>query len=219
MVGRALVLFFGLMISAGLVARADRREPVPSRQKLEQFPMTMDGWQGAKELPFTKNVLDALGVDDYITRVYFNPQREGVGLYIGYYQSQRQGDTMHSPLSCLPGAGWEPMSKSDLQLSVASRPGGPARDININRYLIQKGIEKQLVLYWYHAHDRVVASEYWGKIYTVVDAMRMNRTDAAMVRVISPISARDLQAETASEHSAVQFVQAVFPSLSRHLPD
>jgi EpsI family protein len=217
MVGRALVLFFFLMISAGLVARADRAEPVPPRQKLEQFPMTLDGWQGAKELPFTKNVLDALGVDDYLTRIYFTPQKEGVGLYIGYYQSQRQGDTMHSPLSCLPGAGWEPLSKSDLQLSVASRPGGPARDININRYLIQKGIEKQLVLYWYQAHDRVVASEYWGKFYLVADAMRLNRTDGALVRVIAPMTGNG-DSESGAEEIAVRFVKTLFPLLSNYLP-
>jgi len=217
MVGRALVLFFFLMISAGLVARADRAEPVPPRQKLEQFPMTLDGWQGAKELPFTKNVLDALGVDDYLTRIYFTPQKEGVGLYIGYYQSQRQGDTMHSPLSCLPGAGWEPLSKSDLPLSVASRPGGPARDININRYLIQKGIEKQLVLYWYQAHDRVVASEYWGKFYLVADAMRLNRTDGALVRVIAPMTGNG-DSESGAEEIAVRFVKTLFPLLSNYLP-
>src|SRR5262245_29154718 len=217
MVGRALVLFFGLMISAGLVARADRAERVPPRQKLEQFPMTMDGWEGAKDLPFAKNVLDVLGVDDYLTRVYVTPQKEGVGLYIGYYQSQRQGDTMHSPLSCLPGAGWEPLSKSDLQLSVASRPGGPPRDIDINRYLIQKGIEKQLVLYWYHAHDRVVASEYWGKFYLIADAVRMNRTDGALVRVIAPMTG-DENSERSAESLAVRFVKTMFPLLSNYLP-
>src|SRR5262245_55486295 len=126
MVGRALLLFVCLVISAGIVARADRAERVPPRQTFERFPMTLDDWQGVKQLPFTKSVLDALGVDDYLTRLYFNSQKEGVGLYIGYYQSQRQGDTMHSPLSCLPGAGWEPLSRSDLRLAVASSPGGPA---------------------------------------------------------------------------------------------
>src|SRR5262245_57986617 len=217
MVGRALVLFFGLVISAGIVARADRAEPVPPRETLERFPMTLDDWQGAKELPFTKSILDALGVDDYLTRVYFTPQKEGVGLYIGYYQSQRQGDSMHSPLNCLPGAGWEPLSKSDLQLSVPSRSGGPARDININRYLIQKGIDKQLVLYWYHAHDRVVASEYWGKFYLIADALRLNRTDGALVRVITPLTGKE-NSERSAEAIAVRFVKTIFPLLSNFLP-
>ena len=164
MVKRALLLFVCLLVSAGVVARADRAEPVPIRQTLEQFPMAIGEWRGVREPPFAKDILAVLGVNDYLTRAYFTPDRAGVGLYIGYYQSQRQGDTMHSPLSCLPGAGWEPLSKAALRVNVDSSPGGPPRDIEINRYLIRKGLDKQLVLYWYEAHNRVVASEVPGQV-------------------------------------------------------
>jgi EpsI family protein len=217
MVKRALLLFVCLLVSAGVVARADRAEPIPIRQTLKQFPMAIGEWRGVQEPPFSKDILAVLGVNDYLTRAYFTPDRAGVGLYIGYYQSQRQGDTMHSPLSCLPGAGWEPLSKAALRVNVDSSPGGPPRDIEINRYLIQKGLDKQLVLYWYQAHNRVVASEYWGKFYLIADAVRMNRTDGSLVRVISPISTAE-GGESTAEATAVRFVKSMFPLLSNFLP-
>src|SRR5262245_20468765 len=112
---RVLVLFACLLLSAGVIARADRIEPVLARQPFDTFPLTIAGWNGVQQAPFAKDVLAVLGVDDYLTRVYFNADRtEGAGLYIGYYQSQRQGDTMHSPMNCLPGAGWEPVSDTRL---------------------------------------------------------------------------------------------------------
>jgi len=216
MMGRALILFVCMLISAGVVARADRAEPVPIRQTLDQFPMTLGEWRGVQEPPFSKDILAVLGVDDYLTRAYFRPDRSGAGLYIGYYKSQRQGDTMHSPLNCLPGAGWEPLSKGYLHLTVDSAVGAPARDIEVNRYLIQKGLDKQLVLYWYQAHNRVVASEYWGKFYLIADAMRMNRTDGSLVRVITPFTGTGTDA--GAENIAVDFVKKMFPLLAEYLP-
>jgi EpsI family protein len=164
-------------------------------------------------------VLAVLGVDDYLTRVYFNADRtEGAGLYIGFYQSQRQGDTMHSPLNCLPGAGWEPLSQSRLIVNVAGdKSRSTSRDIEVNRYVIRKGLDRQLVLYWYQAHDRIVASEYWGKFYLVADAVRMNRTDGALVRVIVPIAPGETS-EARAEDTAVRFVKSMFPLLSDYLP-
>jgi EpsI family protein len=213
--GRSVVLFVCLVAAAGVVARANRAEPVAIRQQLDHFPTKIEEWQGVQEPPYAKNVLAALGVDDYLTRIYYSPDRSGVGLYIGYYQSQRQGDTMHSPLNCLPGAGWEPLSKSGLRLNVATSATGPTRDIEINRYVVRKGIDKQLVLYWYQSHDRVVASEYWGKFYLVADAMRLNRTDGSMVRVTAPVGDGG---EAGAEATAVKFVKAIFPVLSSYLP-
>lgn len=218
MTGRVLILLAGLLISAGVVARADRAEPIQIRQTLDKFPMKIGEWQGIQQEPFTKDVLDVLGVDDYLVRAYFTPDRqEGAGVYIGYYQSQRQGDTMHSPLNCLPGAGWEPLSQSQLTLSVPRDAQGTSRDIAINRYVIQKGLDRQLVLYWYQSHDRIVASEYWGKFYLVADAVRLNRTDGALVRVIVPAATDDVDQKKA-EATAVKFVKAMFPHLGEYLP-
>jgi EpsI family protein len=205
------------MGSAGLVARADRTEPVAIRQTLDHFPMIIGEWHGFQQEPFTKQVLAVLGVDDYLVRAYLTPDQSGVGLYIGYYESQRQGDTMHSPLNCLPGTGWEPVSKSTVHVDVAANVGGPPRPIEINRYVVQKGVDKQLVLYWYQAHNRIVASEYWGKFYLVADAVRLNRTDGALVRVTVPVPDRDAQ-EASAEAVGIRFVKAMFPFLANYLP-
>src|SRR4051794_20721952 len=218
MLGRTLILFACLVASAGIIHRANRPEPAPARETLDGFPMALDEWQGVRQPPFAKDILAVLGVDDYLTRAYFTADRKaGVGLYIGYYSSQRQGDTMHSPLNCLPGAGWEPVSKSTVLVNVNDATTGGTRDIEINRYMIQKGLEKQLVLYWYQAHNRVVASEYWGKFYLVADAVRLNRTDGSLVRVIVPVNS-DERSEGLGEANAIKFVKAMFPVLPRFLP-
>lgn len=216
MIARALVVFACLVVSAGVVARADRAEPVQIRQTFDKFPLKLDEWSGVQQAPFAKDVLAVLGVDDYLTRAYFTADRaEGAGLYIGYYQSQRQGDTMHSPLNCLPGAGWEPVSQSFYSVNVPE--GSAHRSIEVNRYVIRKGLERQLVMYWYQAHGRVVASEYWGKFYLVADAMRMNRTDGALIRVTIPVASDD-HGESKAEATAVKFVRAMFPRLTEFLP-
>jgi EpsI family protein len=219
MTRRVLVLFAFLMVSAGVVARADRVEIIPPRQTLDRLPMSIGEWQGTKEAPLSKNVLEVLGVDDYLTRIYFTPSKEGVGVYVGFYESQRQGDTMHSPQNCLPGAGWEPVSNRRFDVAVPGETAGTTRTISVNRYLIQKGIDRQLVLYWYQAHGRVVASEYWGKFYLIADAFRMNRTDGAMVRVVSPVLEPGESGEAQAEATAVKFVTSLFPLLPDYLPD
>jgi EpsI family protein len=216
MIKRSLILLVCFVAGAGLAARAERPEPVPARATFDRFPMQVGDWQGVQQPPFDANILAVLGVDDYLTRAYVAPDRSAVGLYIGYYGSQRQGDTMHSPLNCMPGAGWEPVSNRMLPISIAADGSAPASQIVVNRYVIQKGLDRQLVLYWYQSHGRVVASEYWGKFYLIRDAMRLNRTDGALVRVIAPIAGDD--GETKAEGQAVGFVKALFPLLGSYLP-
>jgi EpsI family protein len=215
---RAFILFVCFVTGAGLVARAEHPEPVPTRTSFATFPMALGEWRGVQEPALPHDILAVLGVDDYLTRAYFLGDREGVGLYVGYYGSQRQGDTMHSPLNCLPGAGWLPVSQTTLPVSVPA-PETPTgeRTIVINRYLIEKGLDRQLVLYWYQSHGRVVASEYWGKFYLIRDAVRLNRTDGALVRVIVPVSGDDQNVER-GEKNAVQFIKVLFPALGQYLP-
>jgi EpsI family protein len=178
--------------------------------------MELGEWRGAQQPPLPHDILAVLGVDDYLTRAYFTPAKAGVGLYVGYYGSQRQGDTMHSPLNCLPGAGWQPVSQTTMPVSVPAGADAAAgeRTIVVNRYMIEKGLDRQLVLYWYQSHGRVVASEYWGKFYLIRDAVRLNRTDGALVRVIVPVTGDEQAAET----HAVQFIKVLFPTLGGYLP-
>lgn len=217
MLARSLVLFACLLAGAGFVARAERPEDVPARSSFSSLPLVLDDWRGRQEPPLRDDILAVLGVDDYLTRVYFNEGlKSGVGIYIGYYGSQRQGDTMHSPQNCLPGAGWEFVNHSLVPVTVPTDlTSGGSRDVVVNRYLIRKGLDQQIVLYWYQAHDRVVASEYWAKYYLIRDAMRMNRTDGALVRVTAPVLATG---EAAAEETAKSFVRALFPRLSTYIP-
>jgi EpsI family protein len=211
MVARLLVLTACFLGTTAYVSRAMQPELVPLREPLSDISLRLDDWTGFEAPRLTSEVLAVLGVDEYVTRVYAR-QKDVVGLYIGYYQSQRQGDTMHSPMNCLPGAGWQPMETARIDVPV------PGRDtpITVNQVIIQKGVDRQLVLYWYQSHGRVVASEYWSKIFMVTDAIRSNRSDAALVRVISGIDSRDKGRD--AEARAVGFVQALFPQLSRYLP-
>jgi EpsI family protein len=216
MLGRASVLFACFIAATGAIARASHIEPVPIRTSFEQFPMQIGEWRGTSLPPITDSIMAVLRVDDYVNRVYSAPARYGAGLYIGYYGSQRQGDSIHSPLNCMPGAGWEPVSQRPLTISVPK--AGTDDPISVNRYVIQKGVDRQLVLYWYQSHGRVVANEYWSKFYLIRDAVRLNRTDAALVRVIVPMPSNLEGAESKAEGQAVEFVRAMFPLLSTYLP-
>jgi EpsI family protein len=216
---RAFALFGCFVTASAVITRSAHSEATPIRAPLAQFPMRLDDWRGVQEPPYDRQVLNVLGVDDYLTRTYFRSSQAGVGLYIGYYQSQRQGDTIHSPLNCLPGSGWEPLSKSTLPILVPNALADPSpRQIRVNRYLVQKGLDRQLVLYWYQSHGRIVASEYASRLYLIGDAVRLNRTDGALVRVITPAGPDVEDAEGRAERTAVQFVKALFPRLAEYLP-
>lgn len=216
---RAIVLTCCLLITAWYLSHAQTAEAVPAHSQIERLPTGFDGWGGHDATPFSPQILAVLGVDHYVMRNYWYNGGPPVGLYVGFYESQRQGDTMHSPLNCLPGAGWTPVSKSALTITALDGARKARRDIVVNRVVIERGLDRQLVLYWYQSHGRVVASEYWGKIYTVVDAVRFNRTDAALVRVMTPFGEQSGITEQAAQARAVQFVEALFPHLAEYLPE
>jgi len=213
---RIIALSVCLLLGAGVIAKASRTEVVPPREPLSRFPLQISQWQGANTEPLTKEVLAVLGADDYLSRFY-HQEHDVVGLFIGYYQSQRQGDTIHSPLNCLPGAGWQPLEKSYLPISVVDAAGNRS-EITVNRYVIEKGLDQQVVLYWYQSHGRVIANEYRSKVFMVVDAARLNRSDAALVRITSPRIGSSEGARSAADARAVDFVKAMFPLLGSFLP-
>jgi EpsI family protein len=198
-----------LLASFALLHGVSHGEPVPLRQTFDQLPMRMDGWQGQND-PLEEQIVTALGVSDYVNRAYTNAGRQRVDLYVGYYKSQRTGETIHSPKNCLPGSGWEPVRAGHLTIPMAAAPA-----IVVNEYLIEKGPAQYLVLYWYQAHGRVIASEYSGKAWLVFDAITRNRTDEALVRVLT--STRNGEGQARAQ--AVQFVQALYPRLNSFIPD
>jgi len=217
MTRRAVLLFACFVLAATLIARASKSEPVAIRASFDEFPLQLAGWRGVILPPFDPEVLNLLKVDDYMNRLYVAPDRSSVNLYVGYYSTQRRGDTMHSPLNCMPGAGWTAVSDSFLPVTVRNGSGAE-QSVVVNRYVIEKGLDRQLVLYWYQSHGRVVASEYWSKFFLVKDAISLNRTDGSLVRIVSPIKDLNAGEEDRALATATRFLGDLFPVLASHLP-
>ena len=178
-------LLFGVLLVGGLAVNAWEYlgEARVERKQLKDFPKQIGTWeQTGGDEQFNKETLAVLRASDYLLRNYRGANGRVVNFYVGYYASQREGATYHSPLNCLPGAGWV-MSEPG---KVTITPKGRAPFV-ANRYLIQNGDHKELLVYWYQGRGRAVASEYWGKIYTVVDSVRLRRSDVAMVRITTPV--------------------------------
>src|SRR5262249_51255440 len=153
-----------------------------------------------------------LQADDTLTRTYASPKfHQPPNLFVAFFKTQRTGKAPHSPKNCLPGSGWEPSREGHINVVVSDL----AQPIEVNRYGVARGDERSVVLYWYQSQSRVVASEYKAKIWTVADAIRHNRTDTALVRVVVPVVGND---EKTAEQVAVEFVQAFFGTLRQHLP-
>lgn len=186
-------------------------EDVPLRKQFADFPLSIDQWSG-KEFELGADVLNVLKVDDYLMRQYWNEQGASLGLYVGFYQSQRQGATYHSPRNCLPGSGWSFVKTEKTDLDVSDHNG---QAIEINKVVIQKGMDKLMVLYWYQDRGRIIANEYWAKIYLVWDAITQNRTDGALVRVTLPLMAHD---EEVVLNQGKTFAEKIFPLLRDYLP-
>lgn len=208
--GRFLLVIGLLAASSGLLSSRRRTEVIPKHLPVSSFPIQLEKWRG-QDQEISNEILSVLGPGDFLSRLYAQPGQPPLGLFLAYFPSQQTGDTIHSPKNCLPGAGWMPVESSRIVLTV---PGGGR--ISANRYIIENGIERQFVLYWYQAHGRSVASEYWARFYLVADAIRMNRTDGALIRIITPIG----QGENSksAEQRAVTFAQHIFPSLNEYVP-
>ncbi len=170
------------------------------RDPLKSFPATLGAWQRrGPDVRFDAQTEAVLRADDYVMRDYVLPNGRAVNFYVGYYASQRSGATYHSPLNCLPGSGWTMTDPATVAITPAD--GGPA--FEANRYIIQNGDTRQLLIYWYQGRGRAVASEYWDKMYSVADSVRRRRSDGAMVRVLAPVGKSESEAlETATDLAA-----------------
>ncbi len=203
----------GLMALTAIFLQArGRHEIIPHGFPLSSFPMQLGNWSGT-DIPQDQEVLDILGPGDFLLRVYQtqNPNEPYIDLFIAYFPSQRSGDTIHSPKHCLPGAGWTPVDSSRVTLAL---PGH--KPFLANRYVVSKADSRQLVLYWFWAHNRGLASEYWAKFYLVKDAVRMNRSDGSLVRITTPM----LPGETpeAAQQRVLPFADFVGPRLDDYIP-
>ena len=182
------------------------------RRALKDFPAELGGWRqlgpDTKFDPETERVLRA---SDYLSRRFRRSDGVVADFYVGYYASQRDGATYHSPLNCLPGSGWVLSSPAVTRVT----PAGGGTDFEANRYIIESGGQRDLMLYWYQDRGRAVASEYWAKVYTVLDSVARRRSDGSMVRVIVPVGRSEEEAlRTATEVAAL-----AAPHLPSFVPD
>ncbi|MGD0666533.1 MAG: exosortase C-terminal domain/associated protein EpsI [Bryobacteraceae bacterium] len=201
-----------LLEAVAFYAFASRQETTPPVQPLVLFPSVIGDWLIYRDFPLDQEVLDVLKADDTLNRFYVDQTtRELAGLYIAYFKTQRYGQAPHSPKNCLPGSGWEPVKADFLSVRV---PGWDA-PIKVNRYVVERGDEKSVTLYWYQSHNRVIATEYAAKFWAVADSIRYRRSDTALVRIMVPVGPAGVER---AEQTAVSFTQAVFPALLRQLP-
>jgi exosortase D (VPLPA-CTERM-specific) len=189
-----------------------RGESLPSREALSSLPVQIGGWAG-QDIRLDQQTLDILGPGEFLVRDYENASQPQpwLNLYIAYFPTQKAGDTIISPAHTLPGAGWVLTSREVVQITGPDGYSFPA-----NRYVVSKGQDRQLVLYWFQAHGREVASEYWAKYYLVSDSVRMNRSDGGLVRLMTPML--EGESRDAAQARLMNFGSHLLPMLDRYIP-
>lgn len=205
-----LLLVLILVVGAVVNAWSYLGEAHVERKALKDFPLTIGPWQrtGTDQI-LDDETLKVLKASDYLLRDFRKPQGPVANLYVGYYATQRTGATYHSPLNCLPGSGWQ---LSEPGKATIGLPDGSS--FVANKYVIENGENRSLMIYWYQGRGRNVASEYWGKVYTVFDSVRLRRSNGAMVRVTVPVRGSVEDAEKA----AVEFSSAAAVVLPEFVP-
>jgi EpsI family protein len=208
------LLLAGCLTTLKLRGDVDR---VPPTEPLALMPQNIDGLT-AQDYPLDSETLSVLGDGRFLNRVYSNlsptgqPAGAPVSLFIGYFPTQRSGQSIHSPQNCLPGAGWAFLSSTVIDLPTAD-----GRPYPVGQYLIGNAGEKQVVLYWYLAHGRSVANDYKAKAYMMLDALRWNRTDGALVRIVTPVGPYEPLQN--AQQRAIRFANQVTPLLPRFIPN
>jgi EpsI family protein len=205
----ALLLIFAMVTS--LIPRPS--EIYPARTSFADYPMELGPWHGRLE-SMEGVYLDALKLDDYLMADYVNAEGRSVNLYIAYYNSQRKGEAVHSPRSCLPGGGWQMQGFSRSKLQGTSVGGTP---LEVNRALITLGDRRELVYYWFQQRGRVITNEFAVKWYLFWDALTRHRTDGALVRLIAPVPPGSDRA--VADHELTDMVARIAPTLPRYVPN
>ena len=189
---------------------------VPPSEPLANLPMQIDSLT-ATNIPLDDEVLEVLGKGVFLNRLYKPAEQAGsssgipISLFIGYFPTQRTGQSIHSPQNCLPGAGWSFLTSGTADLTDTN-----GQKYNVGEYLVSDGRSTQEVLYWYRIHGRSVASDYRAKLDTIADSIRYDRTDAALIRIITPVLPGE---DRASAHDrAVQFADKLVPMLPAYIP-
>src|SRR5579871_6395310 len=202
MTSRALIVVALLLATSGFTAA--RTAAVPTPASLDRVPRAIGMWRGADALPLDPDTQRQLAADAYVNREYQAAGAAPVGLYVAYYARQRPNVSIHSPLHCLPGTGWEPLEVSTIDLGT---PGHPTL---LRRMVVRKNLDRAVVLYWYAIHGRIVADEFASRFCLLRDSLLTGRSDAALVRVSAPVES----SVDAAERDAASFARALLPHVS-----
>jgi EpsI family protein len=188
-------------------------EVIPARTAFVEFPMHVGAWSGRRE-PLEAIYLEQLKLDDYLLADYADGDGRRLNLYLAYYGSQRKGEAVHSPRSCLPGGGWQFRAFEQRTLPGVRIGGEPLR---VDRALIELGNQRELVYYWFQQRGRVVTNEFAVKWFLFWDAVTRHRTDGALVRIIAslPPSAD----ERSADRMLTEFASRLAPELPRYVPN
>jgi EpsI family protein len=199
-----------LMLATAILLKALKGAEIDKH--VGSLPSQIGTWTGTA-IPISQEELDILGPGEYLQRDYHNANQPEppINLFIPFFPAQSAGDTIHSPDHCLLGAGWFPVSRERIRLA---RPDGSS--IPVNRYVVSNSGERQLVLYWFQAHGRVVASEWWAKYYLISDAIHVDRSDGGMVRLMTPML--DGESPDAAQARMMQFGSQLLPLLDDYIP-
>lgn len=201
-----------MLAGAGMCLRSrDDHERIVAHRLLDELPAVVaGGWVGQKQ-DIDPREIEVLGQGDFAELVYSRAATPPVDVFVAYFPTQRTGTSIHSPKNCLPGSGWSPLSAEKMPINLAD-----GRAHAVNRYIVQKGEDRELVLYWYQAHNRIVASEYAAKFYLIKDSIVMNRSDGALVRIVTPIAAGEGWQQ--AQNRAVHFAQSLSSVLPEYIP-
>jgi exosortase D (VPLPA-CTERM-specific) len=212
---RPLVVCVVLLAASavGLAAMPQRSPLAPERQSFATFPSYVDAWQGRRAL-MEQVYVDALKFDDYLLADFARESRQPINLYIAWYGAQAAGQSAHSPRSCIPGGGWRILSLAERQLPGAASGG---RSLRVNRAVIAHGENRQLVYYWFEQRGRVVTSEYAVKWWIFWDALTRNRSDGALVRLVTRLAPQ--ADERTADAELAEFAQALQSRLAPYVPD
>jgi EpsI family protein len=193
----------------GAIAATARARGVSHQAHLGALPYRLVSWTGRDAGELDAETVRILAADSYLNRTYADASRVPVELYVAYYSRQRPGVSIHSPLHCLPGTGWEPLLVSTVDVAQADGSIGQVR-----RLLVRKNLDRALVFYWYAVHGRMLADEMTSKLWLLHDSIRLGRSDAALIRIVVPVGAAD-DGMTRADREGLAFARDVLPFLPR----
>ena len=210
--GRVFIVLALFAVTGFLLQMTSEVTPIPLKKALGLFPHQVGNYRLTKTFQSSADVVTMLGVDDYLQYNYVDAGNNGINLYVAYYKALGVGGGYHSPKNCLPGGGWgiDRVKEVDLQVGLHGE-----KQSTVSQMLIRNGDEYQLVLYWYQNRGRIIASEYWEKIYLVLDALFRQRRDGTFVRIMAAVPDKNIEA---AEAKMKDFAEQTMLLLEDHLP-